>query len=681
MPDNKQVTTTTSDILDEQIHEKRRAKTAEIPVELKEFAKNYDVQGLIGEGGMSAVFRANHRALNKPMAIKMLHAHLLRDVVQLKRFEQEAQALFMLQHENIVTIREFGSTSTGKPYLVMDFLEGKSLAEVIKNEGPIPVRRALRMFLQVCNALEHAHSKGIVHRDIKPSNIVICPDEANEDSVRIVDFGIAKFACDDINPGLTQTGDVFGSPLYMSPEQCLGQKLDGRSDTYAFGCVMYESLSGKPPLVGETALSTIHKHTTEAPLPLTVPNCDAKLRRRLDEIVFKTLEKDPDKRYQSMGALRADLQELMADTGYRGTTNYYVRYARFYRRLINTIRRNPFRYIGGFAAIAAICVMSGITLMDHSASMLQPPKPLNTQLDWNWMAMPVEEAPVNFTDKLRQAWVIIEDARGRLGPGDEVVKRRERRMAMELLKYGQWDKAIQYLALLRKGYSPSDPMVADLDQLIGNVYVQKKQWPDALSFYNNAMTQYRNTLSADNSETIARMKYGWCLLRNDQVGKAKSHFERVAKQNGDPTKFECDFAAAGIADCDMAQLESGVKDEVSRSHLFGEAQSNYTLASAHLGQFSKHDAALCKVRIADLFILRSQWKEACDLYTEVMKDTSLFSNTEVAKLQRNYARLLMRNLNLSLAFQTDDEAKETERRAAREQNEQNTLRFDAEEQH
>jgi serine/threonine protein kinase len=673
--------TTTNDVTGSAGERKRKRASAEMPPEMAEFAANYVVEGLIGEGGMSAVYKAQHKALNKPMAIKMLHAHLVRDVVQRKRFEQEAQALFLLEHPNIVKLRDFGSTSTAKPYLIMDFLKGKSLSDVIKAEKTIGVHRSLKIFQQVCDALEHAHSKNIVHRDIKPSNIVLVQDDAGEESVRIVDFGIAKFKEDEINPGLTQTGDVFGSPLYMSPEQCLGHKLDQRSDVYAFGCVMYEMLSGHPPLVGETALSTIHKHTSEVPQPLQVPDCDAKLRARLDEIIFKTLEKDPDKRYQSMAALRADLHELQADTKYRKGTGYYVKYARVQRRAINTIRQNPLRFIAGFAIVAALSSWVVYLAADVGKDLIQPPEPLNTSLDWNWSMLPTKAIPIDFLDKLRVARFLVLNKANRLGSQDELVRDMRKKLAMEVIKFGFWDEAIEHLEEARAGYEEYDPRLADINQLIGDCYVQKRDFEKAAKAFHNALEGYqKHSTTADNSVHVTRIKLGQAYVRANKLSLADTQFKAVQEdlrgKHDQAYALEHALADIGSADTTLALVQAGTTDDQQRKYMLEDARGMFGIASnrqSAWSELSKHDGVLCLIRMGDANILLGNLKEAEQNYKEALKTPGVFNDTELAQIQRNYARLLLRTGDVLAAMQMESLATSTAKRALEHVSTQNIV--------
>ncbi len=198
----------------------------------------------------------------------------------------------------------------------MDYLEGRSLADILDAQGRLDPDRFMDVFIAVLRGLEHAHSHGVVHRDLKPSNIMIVPQEDGSNSVKIVDFGIAKLLPHEgqEGSGLTQTGEVFGSPLYMSPEQCAGNKLDQRSDIYSLGCVMYETLTGRLPLEGANMLETMYKHMSEMPDGLGNATGNSRLNAGLERIIFKAMAKEPARRYPSAAALRQELIEVQKGT-------------------------------------------------------------------------------------------------------------------------------------------------------------------------------------------------------------------------------------------------------------------------------------------------------------------------------------------------------------------------------
>jgi serine/threonine protein kinase len=269
-------------------------------------ADRYKIERLIGEGGMAKVYEAKHIVLKKRVAIKMLHRSTALNKETIIRFQQEASGLSHLQHPNIVSISDFGMAETGHPYCVMDLIEGKSLADLIQEGGIKELKQLAKLFSEVCGALAYAHKKNIIHRDIKPSNI-ICIEDDGQLTAKLIDFGIAKFG-EFQEQDLTRTGAIFGSPFYMSPEQCAGRRLDQRSDIYSLGCTMYEAITGRPPFVGESALQTLSMHTLDKPMAPHLLRSD--LPMGLEKIVLKCLTKLPEERYQSVLDLQNDINKV-----------------------------------------------------------------------------------------------------------------------------------------------------------------------------------------------------------------------------------------------------------------------------------------------------------------------------------------------------------------------------------
>jgi serine/threonine protein kinase len=274
-------------------------------------AERYEVLELVGYGGMSLIYKARHQLMNRVVALKMLHARSLLDPAGLKRFQQEAQAASLLDHPGVIRVYDFGILPGDQPYLVMDFVEGVSLTNLIEKKKKLSYEYCLPLFIQVADALAHAHAKGVLHRDLKPCNVMVV--ETNGVScVKVVDFGLATFLPDAPIQGakLTQTGEVFGSVHYMSPEQCCGKKLDERSDIYAFGCVMYECLTGKPPIQGDSIVETMQKQVTTNPVPMTVFTGGEKFPPKLEQVIMRTLKKSPEDRYQSMEEIYDELLRI-----------------------------------------------------------------------------------------------------------------------------------------------------------------------------------------------------------------------------------------------------------------------------------------------------------------------------------------------------------------------------------
>lgn len=277
---------------------------------LPDLGSRFKVSALIGQGGMGSVYKALDNELNTTVAIKVLKKELVSDKAAIKRFEQEASSLSELNHENLVSVYGSGQTDNGTPYLVMDYLEGEDLASILKRESSLTPERAIELLKQICAGLAHAHKNGIVHRDIKPSNILVTSQEGStSETVKILDFGIARIVESTIGntTNLTQTGDVFGTPTYMSPEQCDGKAVDHRSDIYSLGCMLYEMLLGKPPFQGATPIQVAVKHINDEPEKFPKEFTKSKLNKGIANLVMGTLIKEPELRYQSMEELINDI--------------------------------------------------------------------------------------------------------------------------------------------------------------------------------------------------------------------------------------------------------------------------------------------------------------------------------------------------------------------------------------
>jgi serine/threonine protein kinase len=284
------------------------------------FAEKYEVQSVLGRGGMSIVYKARHKYMNRVVALKLLLEHLADDPTAFQRFQKEAQAASSLSHQNIVSVHDFGVSTGGQAYFVMDCLEGEPLDDVINATGGVPLDRAVSIFRQACEGLAHAHKKGVVHRDLKPSNIVLVKEEDGSETVKIVDFGLAKLHRPEgvEEARLTQSGMVFGSPLYMSPEQCQGYPLDARSDIYSFGVLMYETLAGTLPFKSDSFfnIALLHIHKDPPPFSETAPS--KLVPKELEAVIVKCMAKDADKRYESVDELRQKILDSALISGVPG---------------------------------------------------------------------------------------------------------------------------------------------------------------------------------------------------------------------------------------------------------------------------------------------------------------------------------------------------------------------------
>jgi serine/threonine-protein kinase len=277
----------------------------------------YQLHDRLGEGGMGAVYRATHTLMGKPCAVKVLRGPQAASELAWKRFQREAQSASRLDHEHIIRVTDFGRTADGVAYLVMELLEGRSLAEALAASGALPVARAVTLARQVASALAHAHGLGVVHRDLKPDNIMLV-ERGGEERVKVLDFGLAKLVERSRADGrrlttLSEVGSVFGTPEYMSPEQAQGETVDARADLYALGVVLYQMLTGTLPFQGASFLSVLHRHVTEAPVSPAARRPDLRLPEAAVALVMRCLEKDPAKRPAGAKEVEEELAGMQVD--------------------------------------------------------------------------------------------------------------------------------------------------------------------------------------------------------------------------------------------------------------------------------------------------------------------------------------------------------------------------------
>lgn len=263
------------------------------------FASNYLLTRKLGAGGWGSVYKCTDLHLQKTLAIKLLHKHMVRDRNTLLRFQREARILSSLSHPNVVQIEDHGWAP--QPFIAMELLEGQPLSTLIEKKGHLVAEEAVPIFLQICGALEAAHQIGVVHRDLKPENVFLTVSG----EVKVLDFGVAKLS----ENTLTATGETFGSPGYMSPEQCMGNPLDARSDIYSLGCLMYHALTGKPPFDGNNSIDVIRAQLMDMPAPLNQADSEIAVPAQLERIITRCLAKEAEARFESAAEVSQALSE------------------------------------------------------------------------------------------------------------------------------------------------------------------------------------------------------------------------------------------------------------------------------------------------------------------------------------------------------------------------------------
>jgi eukaryotic-like serine/threonine-protein kinase len=270
--------------------------------------ERYEIGGVLGRGGMAEVHRGRDLRLGREVAVKVLRSDLARDPSFQVRFRREAQAAASLNHPAIVAVYDTGEDRTGSgatPYIVMEYVEGETLRDVLRREGRLDPTRAMQLAADICGALDFSHRNGIVHRDVKPGNVMITPQGA----VKVMDFGIAR-AVSDSAATMTSTAAVIGTAQYLSPEQARGEAVDARSDVYSVGCLLYELVTGAPPFTGDSPVSVAYQHVREDPrLPSSI---NPEIPPELDAILLKAMSKNPANRYQSAADMRNDLLRAIA---------------------------------------------------------------------------------------------------------------------------------------------------------------------------------------------------------------------------------------------------------------------------------------------------------------------------------------------------------------------------------
>jgi len=307
----------------------------------------YELEGVVGRGGMAEVYRARDIRLDRVVAIKTLRADLARDQTFQARFRREAQSAASLNNPSIVAVYDTGedlSTGMPVPYIVMEYVDGRTVRDLLIEGHRLLPERALEIISGVLRALEYSHQAGIVHRDIKPGNVMV----TRTGDVKVMDFGIAR-AMSDAQATMTQTAQVIGTAQYLSPEQARGERVDSRSDLYSTGCLMYELLTGRPPFTGDSPVAIAYQHVRENPIP---PWADA--------IVLKAMAKSPNERYQTAAEMQADIQRAASGMQVAAMAPPPTR-ADYYGYQDRTARMGQQTMMGAAATITPITTSAGIS--------------------------------------------------------------------------------------------------------------------------------------------------------------------------------------------------------------------------------------------------------------------------------------------------------------------------------
>ncbi len=500
---------------EEASHKHKRAQSTDISDTFPEI-EGFDIQRVIGEGGMGTIFKARSNTLEGDLAVKVLKNEFANDVASVKRFESEALAASRLSHPNMVNIHTYGCTTSGAPYIVMDYLDGANLSDTLLMHGPLVPEVASKIFVDIVEALQHAHAKGVIHRDLKPSNVFISGDLSHP-QVKLLDFGIAKVfeSVDRSTLELTQSGDLFGSPLYMSPEQCLGDAVDSRSDIYSFGCLMFEALTGAPPFTGENPMRVLMKHVhEEAPRPKHTVD-GRPISPDMMAIVSRCLQKSPADRYASASDLLADLRLVAAGKkprkhislgGFKGSSHALGKQSN---------RRSKITFAMLLALLLPIAIVCSMVL--STIIFAKPWQQLASQA-----ASESSHGPSNYGQArslLNKAIVLADQAKA----SDKDKEDLYRQLGQLCTASADYQNAVKYFskALVLNSKHKADFNRASMYDWLSTVYIDTKAYNDAVTYARMAVDLKKTTIGTNHPYTL------YALLHLGQALRGTNSFEEA----------------------------------------------------------------------------------------------------------------------------------------------------------
>jgi serine/threonine protein kinase len=513
----------------------------------------FEILSFIGKGGMATVYKARDLQSDKLVAVKLLSLDRVPDPQSIARFQQEVRAASLLDHPCLARVYESGVAESGQPYLVMDLIEGTTLASKIEKEAQLSLDETLKIFILVCDGLAYAHAHNILHRDLKPSNIMLTTSGDGSIGVKILDFGLAKFqqSSDDQSHHITRTGELVGSPLYMSPEQARGIDLDQRSDLYSLGCALYESLTGVPPHIGQSSISTLLKRVTDQPLSLSEGSLGRPFPQDAENIVLKLLNVDPAQRFQSALEVKEALVKLLnSKTGNELPASNSLVEAPMVRQPVSAkpTRDRSLKFILTVAVIVSTLGLIGAPYFYYSTNGRLPLKPSVNQLptvvataknsSFDWTAhqfiarAELLKAERRFDESIKTFKRAIELYRTSLGPDSAEEEDAYEELADTCLSAQQQEEAYNALnnafRIACKLPSSNDMRLPELMRVLAVYYDEqyhsrKVSTPDkAVQLFRHAATLYQRGSSDKNLEAArCLLKAGTDLCQLNRTAEAE----------------------------------------------------------------------------------------------------------------------------------------------------------------
>jgi len=587
------------------------------------FADRYEILSLLGTGGMSVVYKARHILMKNLVAIKMLLPHMLLSLTNLKRFQQEAQAASALSHPNVMTVHDLGVTADGLPYLIMEYIEGLGLSDILKLEGKLAPMRAMDFFIQASDALALAHDKGIIHRDLKPSNIMIVTTDDGKELVKIVDFGIAKLLPTEGEEAvrLTQTGECFGSPLYMSPEQCLARPLDARADVYSLGCVLYESLAGKPPLLGGSIMDTMYKHIQEVPPGIGDAVPDGRLRERLDAVFFKATAKDPAQRFQNMREFQAALEKIKAGAGGGIVARLGALVETTKLRAAPRLKKSKALILMAIAVI----VLGALSAWAINSMLATGPK-MYVEMEWATVQPPSPPLNASYEKQEKFTELLLNLAKNKAGKDSESLVPRLRAFGSFRKRYHKWEGAAacyeSAMAITNESQGTKDIDYYDNELQLADCYFELGRFKDAAPLYRAAIDQLDSMVgNQDLAEPTSRL--GVCYMHAQLIASALDYLKWSVRL-WEQSRAE---GAGFIRSPEYAITLSSLAEAYRLVGRWGPAEEYYKKAAAVWGKIdeipARKNLTLSLYYLGEVQRLRGKTADAAHSYEEARKACEL----------------------------------------------------------